>query len=94
LAAPDILLHKAGKSATEIAQVFANTVTYEKSQNTDFEQKLTVPERSPDIFLHRKCAKCVHKILSDDLKEIIECWPHLPENIRQSIRLLIKSAAR
>jgi hypothetical protein len=91
---PDRLLHKPDKNATNPTQVLANTGIYEISQNSDFEQKLTLAEHLSDTFLHQKCAKCVHNILSDDLMELIECWPYLPENIRQSIQLLIKSTAR
>jgi len=93
LAAPDTLLQNGNKSATEIVQRLANTGTYENLQNTDFEQKLTVPEHSSDTFLHQKCALCVPKNLSADLKELINKWPDLPENIRESIKLLVKSVA-
>lgn len=92
LAAPDTLLHNADKSATEIAQSLADKDTYEISENADFEQKLTVPEHSSDTFLHQKCALCVPKNLPDDLKQLIAKWADLPENIRESIKLLVKSA--
>ena len=91
--APDTLLQNGNKSTTEIIQSLAITDTYEISQNTDFEQKLTVPEHSSDTFLHQKCALCVPKNLPGDLKELINKWSDLPENIRESIKLLVKSAA-
>lgn len=88
---PDTLLQNGDKSATEIAQVLANTDIYKNPQNTDFEQKLTVPEHSSDTILHEKCAKCVHKKSPCDLKELINKWPNLPINIREAIKLLVKS---
>lgn len=44
MAAPDTLLQKAGNSATEIAQRFINTDTYEHSKNAVFAQTVTVQE--------------------------------------------------
>jgi hypothetical protein len=93
LAAPDTLLQNADKSATEITQPLANTDTYEIPQDTDFEQKFTVPKHSLDTFLHQKCALCVPKNLYDDLKELINKWADLPESVREAIKLLVRSAA-
>ena len=92
LGTPDTLLQEANKRTTEIIQSIAFTDTYENSQNTDFEQKLTVPEHCLNTFLHQKCALCVPKNLPADLKELINKWHELPENIRESITLLVKSA--
>jgi hypothetical protein len=92
LAAPDTLLQKANKCATEIAQSLANTDTYENLQNVNFEQKLALPEHCLDTILHKKCALCVPKNIPDDLKELITKWPDLPENVRDAIKLLVKSA--
>lgn len=91
MATPDTLLQNTDKSATEIAQSLANTDTYENSQNTDFEQKLTVSEHSSDTFLHKKCALCVPKNLPDDLKDIINKWPKLPDHIKSAIQTLVQT---
>jgi hypothetical protein len=86
---PDTLLQKPDKSATEIAQSLANTDTYKKSQSADFEQNLTVPEHSSDTILHQKCALCVPKNQPNDLKELINIWPQLPDHIKSAIRSLV-----
>lgn len=91
LAAPNTLLHNADKSATEIAQHLANTDTYENLQNTDFGQKLTVPEHSSDTFLHQKCAKCVQENWPSDFKELADKWPKLPDHIKSAIQALIQT---
>lgn len=79
---PDTLLHKANKNSTETTQLLANADTYDLDQNADFEQKLTVHKHCLDTLLHKKCALCVPKNLPDDLKELINKWPELPENIK------------
>ena len=93
-AACDTSLQKCDKNTTEndISHSFTNSCV--SRQNPDFEQKFTVAEHSSDTILHQKCALCVPKNLPDDLKELISKWPSLPENIRESIRLLVKSATR
>jgi porphobilinogen deaminase len=70
----------------------SNTDIYEKSKNANLEQKSAFAEHCPDTFLHPKCALCVHKDIPDDLKEIIECWTELPESVRESIKILVRSA--
>ncbi|MEJ2648637.1 MAG: hypothetical protein P8016_09550 [Sedimentisphaerales bacterium] len=94
LDAPNTLLQNTDKSATEIAQSLEYTGAYEKPQTTDFEQKLTLPEHASDTFLHQKCAKCVHKISPDDLKELINKWPKLPDHIKLAIGALIQTSTR
>jgi hypothetical protein len=91
LDAPDTLLQKPDKSATEIAQSLADTYTYENPQTGDLEHKLTVPEHSSDTFLHQKCALCVPKNLPDDLKELTGIWPKLPDHIKSAIRALVST---
>jgi hypothetical protein len=94
LDAPNTLLQNDNKSATEITQNISKSDTYENSQNAEFEQFLTVHKHCLDTLLHKKCALCVPKNLPDDLKELINEWPRLPENIRDSIKLLVNSATR
>jgi len=91
LDAPDTSLHKDNKSTTKVTQSITITDTYENAQNSGFEQKLTVPKHYSDTCLHQKCALCVPKNFPDELKELIVKWVDLPENIRESIKLLIKS---
>ena len=91
MAGLDTSLQKPDKSTTETTQVLANTDTYENTKTGDFEQKLADPKHSSDTFLHQKCAKCVHKNSLDDLKELIERWSDLPQNVKASIKLLIQS---
>jgi len=85
-------LQNADKNATKTTQSIANANTYEFPQNPDFEQFVTVHKHCLDTFLHQKCALCVPKNLSDDLKELINKWPELPENIKAAIMLLVKSS--
>jgi hypothetical protein len=92
LNASDTSLQKDDKSTTEITQGITITDTYENSQNSDLEQKLTVLKHYSDTCLHKKCALCVPKNFPDELKELIVKWPGLPENIRGSIKLLVRSA--
>lgn len=85
----DTLLQNNDKSTTENTQTHTNPDTYKNSQNTVFKQFLTVHKQCLDTLLHIKCALCVPKHLPDDLRAIIKRWPDLPENIRESIMLLV-----
>ncbi len=91
---PNTLLHKANKSSTETTQLLANTDTYDLAQNTDFEQKLTVHKHCLDTLLHKKCALCVPKHFAEDLKDIIDEWSSLPNDIKESIKLIVRSTSK
>ena len=92
MAGSDKSLQKSDKSTAETTQVLANTDTYENSKTGDFQQKLTFTEQSPDTFLHQKCALCVPKNLPDDLREVVDKWPELPDHIKSAIKTLIKGS--
>lgn len=55
----------------------------------------TDSQRDRDTDLRQQCALCVHlnrstTPLPDDLAEVIEAWPNLPELIKAGIRALIQ----
>ena len=88
--ASDTSLQNDDKSKTENTQPLTNTDTYKNQQNSDSEQFLTVHKHCLDTLLHKKCALCVPKYLPFDLQQIVLRWPGLPENIKESIKFLVK----
>ena len=52
----------------------------------------TLPKHEKDTSLHAECVTCVQQNLSDDLREVIDTWEHIPDAVKVGILAMIRAA--